>query len=410
VKTTTELIAVDARPLAFPATGNATYLYRMLLQLMTLRPQTEWLFLSHRGLHPTFADVANRSQVEIHIDHGPMAKAGPLWMHWRVPQILREYKPDLFWATLAMLPIGYRSRVSTPAIVNFHDLNSVRAPRTMPAWKRLQHQLLDRRTLSAATRVLCLSQTTRQDIRTAFPETPDERLTVVYPGVELPITEPRAPDGKVGELAPFILCVGTLEPRKNQATLLAAYLSARQSDAARRLPPLVFVGRRGWDEALYRRLHSGELEADNIFYLENASNQELHWCYLRAAFVALPSLHEGFGLPVIEAFQLGKAALLSDIPIFREVGGDSRFVRTTDIADWRDALLEYSAAFPLDERKDDERDARGLARPDFDAEFWSHTKRAAVLSTVMNEVLSGTESRPGEPERKRLVNRSAGGC
>lgn len=376
------LIAVDARPLAFPATGNATYLHRMLSHLMPLRPEANWLLLSHRGLHPTFADVVNRPRVELNVDQSPFAKAGPAWMHVRLPQILNEAQPDLFWATLAMLPLGYRTRCSIPAIVNFHDLNSVRAPETMPAWKRLQHQILDHRTLKAADQILCLSKTTRADIQAAFPDLPRERLSVVYPGAELTAGETAAPDGVVGTLTGFILCVGTLEPRKNQKTLLDGYLAARSRADASRLPPLVFVGRRGWDEELYRRLSSGELESQSIYYLENASNPELQWCYEQAAFVTLPSLHEGFGLPVIEAFQLGRPVLLSDIPIFREVGANSRFVQTTSVRDWSDALLDYSA------RLHPRNGQTPLRAPDFDADFWSHTNRARVLSEIMDRVLN----------------------
>ncbi|MCR9144632.1 MAG: glycosyltransferase family 4 protein [bacterium] len=386
------LIAVDARPLAFPATGNATYLHRMLLHLMPLRPETDWLLLSHRGLHPTFADVVNRPRVELNVDQSMFARLGPLWMHLRLPGILKAARPDLFWGTLAMLPLNYRRRCPyLPAIVNFHDLNSVRAPETMPLWKRLQHQFLDQRTLRAADRILCLSKTTQSDIQTAFPDLPAKNLAVVYPGAELPAGDTAAPRGPVGTLTDFFLCVGTLEPRKNQATLLEAYLAAGEKQSGKgggsMLPPLVFVGRRGWDEELYRRLSSGDLESRNIYFVENASNAELQWCYRRAACVCLPSLHEGFGLPVIEAFQLGKPAILSDIPIFREVGADSRFVRTTDVADWRDALLETGNR--LRQTTGSESEPAGLRPPEFDAKYWSHTERARVLSEIMDQALAG---------------------
>ena len=281
-----------------------------------------------------------------------------------------------------MLPIHYRRRCRIPAVVNFHDLNSVRAPDTMPLWKRLQHQFFDGRTLQAADRILCLSRTTQADIRAAFPNLPAERLSVVYPGAELAQGDARQPANIVGTLTGFILCVGTLEPRKNQATLLEAYLAARGASGSRTLPPLVFVGRRGWDENLYRRLNSGELERESVYYQENVSNEELQWCYRNAAFVTLPSLHEGFGLPVIEAFQLGKPVLLSDIPIFREVGADSRFVETTNLSAWRDALLDYCA------RIDPTSGLPPLRAPAFDAEFWSHAARARVLSDIMDEVLA----------------------
>ena len=367
-------IAVDARPLAFPATGNATYLSRMLLQLMRLRPDDEWVLVSHRGLHPVFSDVAQRSAVELRIEQGLSAKTGPGFVHLRLPALLGELRCDLFWGTLAMLPFNYRNRCAVPAIVNFHDLNSYRAPETMPAWKRYQHRLLDGRTIAAAERVLCLSETTRQDILTEFPDTPAGKLRVVYPGAELPDSESRAPAGGAGRLSRFILCVGTLAPRKNQSTLLEAYLAARQKQE---LPPLRFAGRKGWgDESLYNRLSSGELEDQGVYYLEGASDGELAWCYEHCALVALPSIHEGFGLPVIEAFQKGRPALLSDIPIFRVVGGESMFVEPRSRDAWQAALIAAN-----DQLRSD-----AWAQPDFDAEFWSWSERAKAVQEILEEL------------------------
>ena len=369
-------IAVDARPLAFPATGNATYLYRMLSELISLRPEDDWLLISHRGLHPLFADLASRTAVEIEITAGLTAKAGPLWMHLAVPRILTERKPDVFWGTLAMLPHRYRERCpDVPAFVNFHDLNSVRAPETMPAWKRAQHKLFDHRSIAAAERVLCLSETTKHDILDHLPETSPGKLSVVYPGAEVPSEAKQKPAAPVGEFQGFLLCVGTLEPRKNQGTLLEGYLRARKQQND--LPPLVFAGRRGWDDALYQRLSSGALEAENVFYLEGCSDGELAWLYANAAFVTLPSVHEGFGLPVIEAFQAGKAVLLSDIPIFREVGLDSRFVRTKDADDWAAGILEYHQKNLSGEL---------IVPVDFDPDFWSWRTRAGVLSELFDEL------------------------
>ncbi len=390
------LIAVDARPRAFPATGNATYLHRMLRELLTLRPGADWLFLTHRGLHPTFADVLSHPRVELHVDSGLLAKAGPLWMHGRVPALLREQKPDLFWGTLAMLPLNYRQRVNgVPAIFNFHDLTSVRAPETMPLWKRWQHKALDHRTLAQAERVICLSETTRDDIQKHMPQVPTvvkNRLRVVYPGAELAPAEATPPASPVGALRDFILCVGTLEPRKNQATLLDGYLQARQI-AESELPALVFVGRRGWDEALVRRLTSGELESQGVHYLENAGDGELRWCYQKTSCVALPSLHEGFGLPVIEAHQLGRPTILADIPIFREVGGKSRFVPPRSVAGWTQALVEFFEEFGRECKRAEAVEAgtalaaASSTAPEFDAEYWSHRERARVLSDVIDEVL-----------------------
>ena len=71
----------------------------------------------------------------------------------------------------------------------------------------------------------------------------------------------------------------------------------------------------------------------------------MKWCYRRAAFLACPSLHEGFGLPVIEGLLHEKPLLLSDIPVFREVGGDAKFAPPEDEDAWKRAILSLNQMF-----------------------------------------------------------------
>lgn len=384
-------IAVDARPLAFPGTGNATYLHRMLGALQALRPEDDWILYSHRGLDPGFADVLQRPGVELVIDPGAV-QAGPLWMHLRLPKLLRASDADLFWATLAMLPLRYRSRIrdavprKLPSIVNFHDLNAYRAPETMVAWNRWQHRLLDRRSLEECDRAACLSQTTKDDILAQFPELSDEKLVVVYPGAEFGKAglTPEAPAGSVGALEAFHLCVGTLEPRKNQAVLIEAYRAARRERPE--LPPLVLAGRKGWgDASLFEELQGGALESEGVYHLGDASDAGLLWLYERARALCLPSLHEGFGLPIIEAYRFGVPAILSDIPIFREIGGgQALFAPPGDAEAWKTRLLEL----------DDRYAAGDPPRPEFDAEAWSWLERARPLSEAFEACVKESDLNP----------------
>ncbi len=372
-------IGVDVRPLAFPGTGNARYLAHMLEELMRLRPHWDWIFFSNRGVHPLYAALVQKSSVRLEVDAEGAGRYGPVWLHRRLPALLEELKPTLFWATLAMLPFQYRKRVPLPAVVNFHDLNAFVRPDTMVRWNRWQHRLLDEHTIENASRVLCLSKTTGYDILRNFPRTDPRRLIVVYPGCEIPDIEEIAPAGVVGAKKDFWLCVGTIEPRKNQQTLIDAYLAARQANGE--LPDLVFCGQKGWgsrSERLFRRLKSGRDEKRGIFFLEKPSDGCLRWCYRNASLLLNPSLHEGFGLPVLEGRSLGLPAIISDIAVFREIGGDSRYVPPLDTAAWSAALLEAHEEW-----------RRGsLVRPGMDHAFWSWPTRAKLLASVFEVTAS----------------------
>lgn len=150
-----------------------------------------------------------------------------------------------------------------------------------------------------------------------------DSVTVVSLGVELP-----PPADVPARPRPYLLSVGTLEPRKNMSRLAEAYrlsgLSATHD--------MLVVGRLGWGQ-----LPSGmELVSD-------VGDAELVSIYQGASALVLPSLYEGFGLPAVEAMQLGVPVICSDIPVLREVtGGRATYVDATDV----DLLVDALRAAP----------------------------------------------------------------
>ncbi|MCB1173074.1 MAG: glycosyltransferase family 4 protein [Leptospiraceae bacterium] len=369
------LILVDARPLAWPGTGNASYLFGMLRELVRSQPDTHWLLAAHRGIHQEFAELLLQPNVEVRIDSSGLNRLGPFWLHWTLPRLINRLQPNLLWASLAALPWRYQKRCpAVPALTNFHDLNAYVAPRTMQRWNRWQHRFLDHQALVHSDAVVCLSKTTRSDIQRVFPDITPSKMHVVYPGCEIHGSESRAPRS-IAHLKHFFLCVGTIEPRKNQITVLTAWLSAKA--AQNELIPLVFVGRRGWGEtSVYDRLHSGALQAEGVYFIEGASQAELSWCYSKCSMVILPSLHEGFGLPVIEAYSYGKPCILSDIPIFREVGSKSSFVSPLDANAWQATLTAKSRQIQSGKNR----------QPAFNSKTWSWKKKAAELGGILASV------------------------
>jgi alpha-1,2-rhamnosyltransferase len=117
-----------------------------------------------------------------------------------------------------------------------------------------------------------------------------------------------------------VLCVGTIEPRKNHTTLLDAF---EQLGDSRDDLMLVIAGRAGWEtDAVVERLRHHPLLNTAIFWPERVSDAELEQLYRKAWVVVTPSLAEGFGLPLAEALAHGCAVLASDAGAHREVGGD----------------------------------------------------------------------------------------
>ncbi len=148
---------------------------------------------------------------------------------------------------------------------------------------------------------------------------------------------------------PAFLCVSTIEPRKGQRVALRAFeLLWRDGLDAK----LILVGRRGWlDEAVVAELENHPENGRRLFWFDNAGDADLAFLYDHTRALVLPSFAEGFGLPIVEAAWRGRPVLCSDIPVFREVGGEGAiYFRVNDAVELsrrvKDFLLGKIAGDP----------------------------------------------------------------
>jgi alpha-1,2-rhamnosyltransferase len=140
-----------------------------------------------------------------------------------------------------------------------------------------------------------------------------------------------------GQRERSILAVGSVEPRKDQATILSAFdaLWRDRTDAR-----LVLVGRPGWgSDALARRLSTHPERGRRLFWFADATDADVAHCYRGARALVNVSLCEGYGLPLVEGLRHGLRIIASDIPVFREVAGDAAvFVPPGDVQALTQAL------------------------------------------------------------------------
>ena len=119
----------------------------------------------------------------------------------------------------------------------------------------------------------------------------------------------------------FLLCVGTIEVRKNHALLYSTYKLADERGIE--LPPMVIVGRRGWlSEDIYEVMtHDPQTRAKFVF-LHDATDEELAWLYRHCEFTVYPSFYEGWGLPIGESLAYGVPCVASRTSSMPEVAGE----------------------------------------------------------------------------------------
>ncbi|MEF3365950.1 glycosyltransferase family 1 protein [Methylocystis sp. 9N] len=168
-----------------------------------------------------------------------------------------------------------------------------------------------------------------------LPHRPGLKIGWFHLGSDLAVPASGAPprekfSAAVAGDAPVFLVVGTIEPRKGQRVALKAFenLWARGRDIR-----LIVVGRRGWfEEAVVAEMLAHPEFGRRIFWFDDADDAELAFLYDHAAALVFPSYAEGFGLPIVEAARRGRPVICSDIPVFREVGGDGAlYFRVNDM-------------------------------------------------------------------------------
>ena len=306
---------------------------------------------------------------------GTLRKA--LWTQVALPGLLRRLGADLFHGLQFVAPL----RCPCPTVVTVHDLGYLRFPRTIEQPRRSYYRWLVPRSLAAADAIVCNSEATARDVAHWFPATAS-RVRVTPFGVPGWVQDRPRPTAERAEDAPFLF-VGTLEPRKNLEGLLAAYAEFRRQrqETGRFAPELVLVGGRGWQDSGLRSALEPLVASGVVRLRDYCGPDELWQQYQLARALLFPSLHEGFGFPILEAMMARLPVLTSDRGAMAEVAGDAALlVDPDDPAALAGALVRLTDDAALRRDLAVRGDARWPAWP------WSQTVQATVRA--YREVLS----------------------
>lgn len=145
--------------------------------------------------------------------------------------------------------------------------------------------------------------------------------------------------------APYFLCVGTIEPRKNHLLLLNVWRHLVETRHGEAIPRLVIVGRRGWEnEQVVDMLERCVALQGHVEELNGCSDRQMHALLRGARALLLPSFAEGYGMPVAEALLAGIPVLCSDLPALREAGGAAPdYLDPLDGPAWHRHIMDYYA-------------------------------------------------------------------
>jgi glycosyltransferase involved in cell wall biosynthesis len=347
-------VGMDVSNFMFGLTnGTPIYLFNLVRALLSEYPDLELVLLFHaRNTAAAQGILRDLSGPRVQVVRPGLVRTGVprggWWMPWH-PRVSRMVgRIDVFHAGDYLRP----KPDGTPTVVTVHDLTTLRHPREHFWANRLRDRWKLRWAASATHRIIAVSEATRSDLVELLRVDPD-RIDVV-PEARGQDTSTMDADVVASILArygldgPFVLMVGTLEPRKNHRRMITAFERAtvRWPDVR-----LVLVGGVGWKTGPIDAAIRESPARRRILRLGFVPDDVLRSLYRAATIVAYPSLYEGFGLPVLEAMAAGAPVLTSNRSSLPEVAGEAAIlVDPESVDEMTRGLTELLASPKLRER------------------------------------------------------------
>jgi len=302
-------IGIDARPLAAPPAGIGRYTSEILKRLANA--DHEIYLYSHAPL----VDVQAKPNVTVRSGNVRSNGLGSLFAQARFPAWIRRDALDVFWSPRHHLPL----LTGVPTVLTIHDLVWRKVPESMVPLGRLLERLLMPPSLHKAASVITVSNATLRDLAEYVPATVG-KSHVIHEAAFRPVTRAGQSGTPTPAGRPFLLFVGTFEPRKNLPGLLEAF--RRLIVAGNRTHQLVLAGNPGWGEDVGELIRHKGLSG-RVEICHPGSQLELEQLYSDCEFLVLPSLYEGFCLPLVEAMSFGKPVVTSNRSSMPEVAGQA---------------------------------------------------------------------------------------
>ncbi len=310
-------IGIDGRALQNKRAGVGRYVFELCRALDSELPEAEFFIYSQ---HPVEMPVQSPRWVS-RVESLPWAirLKTALWLKLRTGKLCRQDKLNAFWASTTFVPPLPRS---VNVVSTVYDLNHLIVPETMSTAGYWMARLFFSRDVRRANQVLVISKGTADRLHKLLGRQSDG---VVLPSIGEQF-KPQSPEDvssvlrRFGLEKPYLLAIGTLEPRKNLELLIRVFEGLRHTATGFNDCNLVLAGGAGWKNAQLRQLLEQHQAA--VKHLGFVDDADLPALYSGALAFVFPSIYEGFGIPVLEARACGARVVASDIPEIREAGGE----------------------------------------------------------------------------------------
>ncbi|WP_410508128.1 glycosyltransferase family 1 protein [Methanosarcina hadiensis] len=313
-------VGILADRLNRPRTGIGNYTYNLIKELDSIDPIQNEIFLINYELNDLFPNL-NKIIVPNPLKN-IIEKSFYIW-HLYLQSKLKKtnFGIDIIHSPENATPF---LKIKPKKIITVHDITPFLFPGSFSSLTLFRYRLLFRRTLKTADKIISDSYNTKRDLINYF-NVPDEKISVVHLGIDekfrvLDVNTVDRIREKYSLNYPFILYVGTLEPRKNIPTLIKAFCEIKNKNSIHKL---VIAGKKGWKyKDIFNMIDELHLR-DEIIFTDYVPYEDLPGLYNAADLFVYPSLYEGFGFPPLEAMACGCPVITSNSSSLPEVVGDA---------------------------------------------------------------------------------------
>ncbi len=331
------IIAVNTRLLLKDKLeGIGWFTYETLKRITLSHPEHQFIFFFDRPYHTDFVFADNVKAVVVN----PPARHPVLWFLFfeiGIRIALKKYKADIFVSTDGWLSLG--SKVKSFDVI--HDLNFEHYPEFIKPIVRYYYKIFFHRFAEKASRIATVSEFTKQDIIQLYGIS-QEKIDVVYNGsheLYFPINEVEkaAIKAKYTDNCEYFIFIGALHPRKNLTNLFKAFDLYKSENKT--TCKLLIVGEKKWWKGEISQTYDNMRFKDEVIFTGRLNPDELKSVLGSALALTYVSFFEGFGIPIVEAFNAETAVITSNVTSMPEIAGHAALlVNPFDIKEIANAM------------------------------------------------------------------------
>lgn len=300
-------IGVDVRILSHShLTGIGRYAFEILKRIVVNKKFNFILFSDKINSYcQELSKIDNVKIVQYEINRRLFSQ---IWSQTVLVYEIIKNKIDVFWSPTHRLPLILPKKIKT--VLTIHDLICYKAPETMIKSSMILDKYLMPLSIKKSDHVISVSENTARDLVSKL-KVRNDKISVIHLAGFLK-------KNYFSKKSNYLLFVGTIEPRKNISLFLKAFSYSNIKNLK-----LIIVGKKGWGNIDLDKLVRKYRVNNKVFYKNYVSDKELSKLYSKCYAVVLPSLYEGFGLPIVEALSFSKPLLTSSISSMPEIARKS---------------------------------------------------------------------------------------